>query len=574
VGEIAGQFHASAALPGAEAGVPYALAAASERRAAHALAGVVRFLEYALDLIPAADVAATAEVACQLAIAQAEASMLDAAPRGLDRALAALAAANSPAEAMADVVYRVTAPLQDAMADQDRLDPLIARGLAALGDTRGLIWARLKLLERPRQRIASRPVDVQRWLGFDREAVQIAGADGTDLDRARSLEHLDRWGVPELMSAAQEIVLWDDSAARLRGLDVVIQVATCLKGGLPETVSLVEAYAREADETGSLPARALARVYQSTVCGVSGDFAGAEALYRQAEALAERIPFAGRLVAATRLVGELACHHVAPDWGTLAETMLREASRPEQVLWFRPALAAFAAYSLVEGGRLAEGEALLRDVVPAIVAAEAWDYGGNCAVCLAGDAAASLGDAALAAALLPASIAIVDEQVGSYFMTSAELTAARLLATLGRSTEALDYLAAARADLDRRGQRPLRAIVDLEESTLRRSLDGGDQADMADAAARAFRSFGMHRWSERVAACQASPERAQQAPDGLSPREVEILRRVAAGERNADIAAALFLSVHTIERHVHNAYGKIGARNRAEATAYAIRHEL
>lgn len=54
---------------------------------------------------------------------------------------------------------------------------------------------------------------------------------------------------------------------------------------------------------------------------------------------------------------------------------------------------------------------------------------------------------------------------------------------------------------------------------------------------------------------------------GVSPREAEVLDLVAAGCSNADVAAHLVLSVRTVERHLLNAYGKLGAHGRAEATA-------
>ena len=62
--------------------------------------------------------------------------------------------------------------------------------------------------------------------------------------------------------------------------------------------------------------------------------------------------------------------------------------------------------------------------------------------------------------------------------------------------------------------------------------------------------------------------------DGLTRREVEVLRLVAAGRSNRAIAAELALSVRTVERHITNLYGKIDAANRADATAYAFRHGL
>lgn len=49
---------------------------------------------------------------------------------------------------------------------------------------------------------------------------------------------------------------------------------------------------------------------------------------------------------------------------------------------------------------------------------------------------------------------------------------------------------------------------------------------------------------------------------------------MAGGESNAQIARRLGLSTHTVERHVANLYSKIGARGRADATAYALRNGL
>ncbi len=67
---------------------------------------------------------------------------------------------------------------------------------------------------------------------------------------------------------------------------------------------------------------------------------------------------------------------------------------------------------------------------------------------------------------------------------------------------------------------------------------------------------------------------ATSRPKGLTPRELEVLRFVAQGESNAEIAGALGLSIHTVERHVANVYRKIDARGRADATAYAVRRGL
>jgi DNA-binding NarL/FixJ family response regulator len=60
----------------------------------------------------------------------------------------------------------------------------------------------------------------------------------------------------------------------------------------------------------------------------------------------------------------------------------------------------------------------------------------------------------------------------------------------------------------------------------------------------------------------------------LSRREAQIVGLLAAGRSNREIAAALCLSPRTVQRHVANAYAKIGAHNKAEATAYALRYHL
>jgi DNA-binding NarL/FixJ family response regulator len=53
-----------------------------------------------------------------------------------------------------------------------------------------------------------------------------------------------------------------------------------------------------------------------------------------------------------------------------------------------------------------------------------------------------------------------------------------------------------------------------------------------------------------------------------------VLRLVVTGSTNADIAAALVISVPTVQRHLANIYQKIGARGRADATAYAFGHGM
>jgi DNA-binding NarL/FixJ family response regulator len=64
------------------------------------------------------------------------------------------------------------------------------------------------------------------------------------------------------------------------------------------------------------------------------------------------------------------------------------------------------------------------------------------------------------------------------------------------------------------------------------------------------------------------------AAGGLTGREVEVLRLVAAGKTNRAIAADLVLSEKTVARHLSNIYAKLGLSTRAAATAYAYEHGL
>ena len=61
---------------------------------------------------------------------------------------------------------------------------------------------------------------------------------------------------------------------------------------------------------------------------------------------------------------------------------------------------------------------------------------------------------------------------------------------------------------------------------------------------------------------------------GLTERELEVLRQLAAGETNKAIAAELVLSERTVDRHVSNIFAKLGVSSRAAATAYAYEHQL
>jgi len=72
------------------------------------------------------------------------------------------------------------------------------------------------------------------------------------------------------------------------------------------------------------------------------------------------------------------------------------------------------------------------------------------------------------------------------------------------------------------------------------------------------------------AALAAAPAAASGPPDDLSPREVEVLRLIALGHTNAEIAEQLFLSVRTVETHRAHIQQKLRRSTRAELVRYAL----
>ena len=132
---------------------------------------------------------------------------------------------------------------------------------------------------------------------------------------------------------------------------------------------------------------------------------------------------------------------------------------------------------------------------------------------------------------------LVDEAdgVGRHLeATVIRLDHARIIATLDRGGAAESYREAARVAADQG------AIV-LERL-----------------AERELRTLGVRTWRRGAAGG---------AVDELTARELEVARLVARGDTNPEIAARLFLSRKTVERHVSNILGKVGVRNRAELSA-------
>ncbi len=137
--------------------------------------------------------------------------------------------------------------------------------------------------------------------------------------------------------------------------------------------------------------------------------------------------------------------------------------------------------------------------------------------------------------------------------------------------------------------RPEIALINLElaELALDQAVEVGrprDQSLQLEAtehlafALNEFRNMGMDLALERASTLQnriaPRPPAKARYPGGLTVREVEVLRLIAAGKTNQDIANELVISINTVIRHVRNIFVKIGASHRSEAATYATRNGL
>jgi DNA-binding NarL/FixJ family response regulator len=113
-------------------------------------------------------------------------------------------------------------------------------------------------------------------------------------------------------------------------------------------------------------------------------------------------------------------------------------------------------------------------------------------------------------------------------------------------------------------------LKNLESTELRGMLDAVARGEAAITPAIAGRILAeLSRPAAPVA-----PDPAAHDPDRLTEREMDVLRRVVAGDRNKEIAAVLGISENTVKFHLRNILDKLHAQSRAEVVARAMRGGL
>jgi DNA-binding CsgD family transcriptional regulator len=535
--ELATQYHRSRSSPGAAHGTAYALTAAEAARERFAYESAAEFLRMAHDLAADSLPSVRAEILTRLAVVEAEALLVERSRLTVDDALRALdeAAIDEPTTSafLADAAWA----LQEAGARHELVQPLVDRGLGLLRGTRDLTWARLKLAEYPLERFRVGDVVAGRWLGFDPEAVAIARSQGGEHDYAKSVELMDwrsREETDELLELARG---WKDYAAATHALSVVMRGLIHQHGAFRESGEVASELAAMSERCGSLPGEAYAHAYLAWPLYDLGDVDEGHRHAERAQDLVRRLGPGHRLRFSVRWFTQRELE-LEGRWSELAAFRLETARDPALPPWMAVFHLSLAARAHAEAGDEQNARDLVDALLPAFARLDPRTLNQNAAVANVARTVWVLGAREHAPALRRLSLDLVEAGVGDYSGTSRELSVAWMAALEDDLPAAFEYLARARATLAASGQRSLLPVVDETERALR------------------------------------SRDSRSRRPDGLTPRELEVLRAVASGRSNKDIAHELFLSVHTVERHVANVYRKIGARNRAEAAAYATRLRL
>ncbi len=169
-----------------------------------------------------------------------------------------------------------------------------------------------------------------------------------------------------------------------------------------------------------------------------------------------------------------------------------------------------------------------------------------------------------------------------YDSVSADRVLGLLAQTMGKLDDAATHFEDALAFCRKAGYRPELAwsCHDYADVLLQRNGPGDHQKAMSllEESLAVSTELGMKPLMERVTAlrkqAESVPAKAPAYPDGLTQREVEVLRLIAAGKSNRDVADELVISVNTVFRHVSNIFSKTGSSNRTEAAAYATRQGI
>lgn len=300
----------------------------------------------------------------------------------------------------------------------------------------------------------------------------------------------------------------------------------------------------------------------------------------------EREKVWGQYHAVPDLVEAAAVHTLLLRWeqGRLADLLPDYRATAERQ--GAPLVQSGLAFICAMQGDIPEARALMehlgRDRFAAVRAHRDWPF----ALALLSQACSLVGDAGHAEVLYSLLLSRARYVASTYGANACLGSTSRYLGllatTLGRFDDAERHFDDSDAMNTRLGARPLLAHTKVDRA--RMHVARHDRGDLARAQAlleeaiSAFEGLEMSYHAGRARELLANLPQGVPArlayPDGLSVREVEVLRLIARGQSNKQIAEELVLSIRTVERHIANVYAKIGASTKAQATAYAFGHSL
>lgn len=566
---------------------PAAAVAAGRRGAASALhrgspEDACELFELTLDaqlLDPAFAADARAELLVSLGEARAAAGRRDDALTSFEAALAI----DLPPTRRAEVAARTITSYSEWPAQPTRdvadaaTERLAASALAALGEddsaARSIALARLG-------QTARWSVDLERGAGLVEEAAAIAERLGDAT--AKAVATLARRLVTVAPDAADErltlsaaaVALTRQAARRDLPLALMLHAADQLEAGsLGAATATSSELADEAERGGEPGPWHLARRVEAALALLAGRLDRAEELAD--DALRHGIRAQHHRAAVNHDLQLLHCR--IPVDGSV-ELLEPWQARADTSLWHR-ATFGWAAAMVGETGTALD---VTTDVLALDLTAQRRNAGWLPLLVTVADAVAeiALRDGELASAVVDLRglvdghhRRIVTAFNGVVCLGSMEHAAGRLALAAGDQPNAERHLRAAVAAHDRLGAVLLAAAsrADLA-AVLRRRHDPAAGA-LLDQAVQACRSRGAIALERRLAGPSATA--ADPASDtGLSPREIDVLRHLAAGRTNKEIGALLHISAATVQRHTINLYRKIGASGRSEAAVYAVQNGI
>lgn len=244
------------------------------------------------------------------------------------------------------------------------------------------------------------------------------------------------------------------------------------------------------------------------------------------------------------------------------------------------------AFCCGELGDAAGAHAVIEQLGAGRFAAIPFDFDWPFALALLSQAAFTIGAAPRAEVLydllLPRSHQVVTSSNAAVCLGSTSRYLGMLATTLGRFGDAERHFDDADAMNGRLDARPLLAHTKVDRARMHLARHArGDTARARGLLRQAAEAFDELEIPHHAGRARDLLEHLPQAglprptlPHGLSEREVEVLRLIARGQTNAEIADALVISPHTVGRHVSNIFDKLDIAHRADAAAWAVRKGL